>query len=168
MLVALAFFFSHVALFQQGIFAEAATLGAEGFTVPNLSCFSLVNKNDMTAAESDLSGIAYDPETGHFFAVNNGDAKVYELDSTYTKIQEWALTTLGTVIEDPEGIAAMGSRKFAITDENPALVRTMTLNADGTISNIVVASDGLTTAASNNKGFEGVAYLKNSETFIVA
>lgn len=168
MLVAFAFFFSHVALFQQGIFAEAATLGAEGFTVPNLSCFTLVNKDDMTAAESDLSGIAYDPETGHFFAVNNGDAKVYELDSTYTKIQEWALTTLGTGIEDPEGIAAMGSRKFAITDENPALVRTMTLNADGTISNIVVASDGLTTAASNNKGFEGVAYLKNSETFIVA
>lgn len=77
MLVAFAFFFSHVALFQQGIFAEAATLGAEGFTVPNLSCFTLVNKDDMTAAESDLSGIAYDPETGHFFAVNNGDAKVY-------------------------------------------------------------------------------------------
>jgi len=168
MLVAFAFFFSHIALFQQGIFAEAASLGAEGFTVPNLSCFTLVNKDDMTAAESDLSGIAYDPETGHFFAVNNGDAKVYELDSTYTKIQEWALTTLGTGIEDPEGIAAMGSRKFAITDENPALVRTMTLNADGTISNVAVASDGLTTAASNNKGFEGVAYLKNSETFIVA
>ena len=81
---------------------------------------------------------------------------MYELDSTYlAQNSRVGATTLGTGIEDPEGIAAMGSRKFAITDENPALVRTMTLNADGTISNIVVASDGLTTAASNNKGFKG-------------
>ena len=104
---AVAIFCSHIALFQ-GIFipaVEAAAVGAEGFTVPNLSCFTLVNRDDMTAVESDLSGVAYDPETGHLFAVNNGDAKVYELDlSTYSKIQEWDLTNLGTGIEDPEGI----------------------------------------------------------------
>lgn len=149
---------------------QAATLGSEGFTVPNLSCFTLMNRDDIAAAESDLSGAALDPETGNLFVVNNGDAKVYELNlADFSKIQEWSLAgSSGANIEDPEGIAAMGSRKFAITDENPALVRTMTLNSDGTISNVVVASNNLASAASANKGFEGVAYLKNADKFIVA
>ena len=64
--------------------AHAATVGNEDFTVPPFKCFGAVAKNryELTAAESDLSGASYDPETGNVFVVNNGDRKVYEISGS--------------------------------------------------------------------------------------
>lgn len=118
-----------------------------------------------------MSAITYDPETGKFFAVNNGAATIHELSCDWslaipcTQDRYWNMTIPSIGIEDPEGISSMGSRKFAITDENPSLVRTMTLNIDGTVTNVEIVSRVLDTPAGANKGYEGVAWI-NSKFYV--
>lgn len=139
----------------------------ESFDVPALACFgdTPIEVFEMSAVGSDLSGISYNYETGTFFAVNNGDAKVYEIaaDRT-TKVQEWNVKPEG--IADPESVSFMGGRKVAVTDENPSEVYTMLLNSDGTISEKTKVSTVLTPAAGNNLGYEGVAWMKTANKFI--
>ena len=80
--------------------AHAATVGNEGFTVPPFKCFGAVAKNryELTAAESDLSGASYDPETGNVFVVNNGDRKVYEISrSSEIDVRSNVLTSCGSL-----------------------------------------------------------------------
>ena len=142
--------------------AHAATVGNEGFTVPPFSCFGSVAKSryELTSAESDLSGASYDPETGNIFVVNNGDRKVYEISgSAYeynTLVNTFDVTDLTL---DLEGISSLGGRYFAITDENPAKIIKVKLNADGTIIDSSTLSSGITPAAGSNLGFEGVTLI---------
>jgi hypothetical protein len=144
----------------------AATLGNEGCVVPPLSCFgpTPTQRITLTAVGSDLSGITYNAETGTLFAVNNGDAKAFEVQTDGTKVAEWTLTG----ISDPEGISWLGGRNFAVTDENPASVYTLELLAGGgAASNIVQLMSGIVPAAGENLGFEGVAYLKDTGYYMV-
>ena len=142
--------------------AHAATVGNEGFTVPPFKCFGEVAKSryELDKAESDLSGASYDPESGNIFVVNNGDRKVYEISGSayeYNTLENTFDVTDLTL--DLEGISALGGRYFAITDENPAKIIKVKLNADGTVSDDSELSSGLssgTPAAGSNLGFEGV------------
>ena len=143
----------------------------EGFTVPAFACFGATPtmKFDMTASESDLSGVTWNPATQTFFTVNNGDRKIYEIDFPNTLVQSWNVSEVTLDLEgitvlppstnnddnDDEGIRG----HFAITDENPASVITLTLHADGTTSNHETRFQGLPVAAASNLGFEGLAYL---------
>lgn len=144
--------------------ANAATVGNEGFTVPPFKCFGEAAKSryELTSAESDLSGATYDPETGHIFVVNNGDRKVYEISgsayqyNTLVKTFDVSAHTL-----DLEGISALGNREFAITDENPAKIIKVKLNADGTVTGASTLSSGISPAAGANLGFEGVTKIGN-------
>lgn len=79
-------------------------------------------------------------------------------------------------IVDPESISAMGSRKFAVTDENPASVWTLTLPAQTDSGAALVNPTGATkvfsdlstkgfTKAKENLGFEGVTWHKATDTF---
>ena len=145
--------------------AQGGEVGIEGFVVPPLSCFGTVptQRYDMTATESDLSGISYNPSTKTLFAVNNGARMVYEIEFPNTLVQKWNVSKYTL---DLEGISAMGGRDFVITDENPASVITLTLNEDGTVADSTKIFDGLEgagfEAAGSNLGFEGVAFLKGS------
>lgn len=141
---------------------QAATVGNEGFDVPPLSCFGSTAKSkyELDKAESDLSGATYDPETGNIFVVNNGDRRVYEISgSAYeynTLVNTFDVTALTL---DLEGISALGGREFAITDENPAKIIKVELKADGTVGTSSELSSGITPAAGNNLGFEGVTLI---------
>jgi hypothetical protein len=147
-----------VAALGAGSAVHAVTVGSEGFTVPPLSCFGTVAtmKYDMTSVTSDLSGITYNPETGTLFAVNNGDRIVYEIQFPNTLVNQWDVSS---VSQDLEGISALGGRKFAITDENPATVYQVTLNPGSTSFASSTLGQGITPAAGSNLGFEGVAYI---------
>ena len=153
------------------------TVGNEGFRVPPLSCFGPTPtlKFDMTASVSDLSGVTYHPVTQTLFTVNNGDRIIYELDETFTLVQSWNVSALTL---DLEGITVMPSTTpsedasirghFAITDENPASVILVTLHDDGSYSNDAVIFAGLAEPAASNLGFEGLAYLAGSDSFVIA
>lgn len=142
--------------------AHAATVGNEGFTVPPFSCFGSVAKSrfELTSAESDLSGASYDPETGNIFVVNNGDRKVYEISGSAYEYNTLVNTfDVSDLTLDLEGISSLGGRYFAITDENPAKIIKVKLNADGTITDSSTLSSGITPAAGSNLGFEGVTLI---------
>lgn len=142
------------------------SVGNEGFTVPSLACFGSTPTRtfEIPAVVSDLSGVSYSPQTNTFFAVNNGDAKAYELTAeTFTKIQEWDLEAKG--VKDPETISVMDGRKVAVTDENPAHVYTMTLETGGTITGFT-RETAVEVPAGNNLGFEGATWLKQAQRFI--
>ena len=139
--------------------AHAATVGNEGFTVPPFKCFGDVAKSryELDKAESDLSGASYDPESGNIFVVNNGDRKVYEISGSAYEYNTLVNTfDVKDLTLDLEGISALGGRYFAITDENPAKIIKVKLNADGTITDDSELSSGITPAAGSNLGFEGV------------
>ena len=142
--------------------ANAATVGNEGFTVPPFKCFGEAAKSryELTSAQSDLSGATYDPETGNVFVVNNGDRKVYEISGSAYEYNTLVNTfDVSAHTLDLEGISALGSRQFAITDENPAKIIKVTLNADGTVTGASTLSSGITPAAGSNLGFEGVTMI---------
>ena len=144
--------------------ANAATVGNEGFTVPPFKCFGETAKSryELTSAESDLSGATYDPQTGNIFVVNNGDRKVYEISGSAYEYNTLVNTfDVSAHTLDLEGISALGNREFAITDENPAKIIKLTLNADGTVSGASELSSGISPAAGNNLGFEGVTKIGN-------
>jgi len=155
--------------------AHGATIGNEGFTVPPLACFGDAPKHvyDLPTVVSDLSGATYDPETGNVFMVNNGDATVFEVKlgaGSGTVVGKWKLN-----VADPESISAMGSRKFAFTNENPSGVYHATLPAQTSVPAVATAVtgtkvfEGLATkgfpAAKENLGFEGVTWISKAKKF---
>ena len=115
------------------------------------------SRYELTSAESDLLGGVYDPETGNIFVVNDGDRKVYEIPEAHyeynTLVNTFGVTDLTL---DLEGISSLDRYYFAITDENPAKIIKVKLNADGTITDSSTLSSGITPAAGSNSGFEGV------------
>lgn len=66
---------------------------------------------------------------------------------------------LTSISLDLEGISSLGGRKFAVTDENPAKIITVTLGTDGTVTGSTTLSSGITPAAGANLGFEGVTLI---------
>ncbi len=83
--------------------AQAATVGNGGFTDTAFKGFGAVakNRNELTAAERDLSGESYDPETSNVFVVNNGDRKVYEISGSgyaYNTVRVGAFPNPGTYV----------------------------------------------------------------------
>ena len=151
-----------------------STVGNEGFTVPPFACFgpTPTMKFDMTASVSDLSGVTFHPGTQTFFTVNNGDRMIYEIAFPNTLIQSWNVSELtldleGITVLPPSSSSSSNTTEedpsvrghFAITDENPASVITVTLHEDGTFSNANTIFAGLPEPAASNLGFEGLAYL---------
>ena len=83
-----------------------------------------------------------------------------------TLIYSWEVAHLG--IRDPESITWMGSRRFTTTDENPASIYVIELQRGRPAVMVNVVMSGLPAPyrrASENLGFEGVAYVPADEAY---
>ena len=140
-------------------------------SVPPLACFgeTPIAKYDLSAVESDLSGVDISGTDGRVWAVNNGDAKIFELEfgedmtATPTLLGSWSVKDS---ILDPESIAYVEGRTFLVTDENPSSVFSCVFPESSEESaECTPVSSGLPTPAGENLGFEGVAYLQDGSIF---
>lgn len=96
----------------------------------------------------------------------HSDRIIYEIGFPNTLIQSWNVSSITLDLEGISVLPPMDGQEdnsirgnFAITDENPASVTTLTLHSDGTVSNVEKRFQGLPVPAANNLGFEGLAYL---------
>jgi uncharacterized protein YjiK len=150
--------------------AFAIMSAASAASVPPLACFGTtpVFKYDLSLVESDLSGVEVAPD-GSVWMVNNGDAKVYELDfsdmAAPSLVNSWSI---GDMIPDPEGLAHVTGRTFYIPDENPSSVNSCVFPADSSTQPVCTQiASGLPTPAGENQGFEGVAKTSDGSIFAV-
>lgn len=121
---------------------------------------SLPNSGDNPV---DFSGVAYNYDTGRLYIIDNGNESVYEYTTAGVPVRK----ITGSGFDDTEGIAYLGSNKFAIIEEGIKAISivtigpatTMITKSDATVINPNIAG------TFGNSGFEGVAYNATSNVF---
>lgn len=117
---------------------------------------------NLSFVSSDLSGVAYVPDTNTFFLIQNNGGGLWEVDTNFNRLRTMSLNGFG----DTEDITYLGNNEFAIVDESSQLyVGTISANTTqisaGSFQRIVFDT------YSGNSGYEGVAYDSFSNTFYV-
>lgn len=111
---------------------------------------------------SDLSGIAYVPDTNTFFLIQNNGGGLWEVDINFNRLRTLSLNGFG----DTEDIVYLGNNEFAIVNESSQLF----------IGTIAASTTQISAGSfqrvqfdtySGNAGYEGVAYDLSTETFYV-
>lgn len=150
-----------------GVLAIGAALVSSADGAPSLASFNLVNHIAALPNPGDnptnFSGVAYNYDTGRLFIVDNGNESVYEYTTAGVPVRK----ITGTGFDDTEGIAYLGSNKFAIIEEGIKSISIVTIGPATT----TISKAGATVINPNiagtfgNSGFEGVAYNAINNTF---
>jgi uncharacterized protein YjiK len=108
-----------------------------------------------------FSGVAFHPETGNLYVVDNDNATVYELSVTGLLLR--AVSTTG--FADPEGISYQGGDYFLIAEEGPANIVRVALprTGSGPVARAGAVSLNLGPDMANF-GIEGVSYRHADQT----
>lgn len=142
--------------------ANSATQAAP---IQPISSFTLVNQYPSLGLlpggggnPTNFSDVAFNYDTGTLFIIDNGNQDVYEYSTTGTPIRR--ITGSGQL--DTEGIAYMGTNRFAIIEEGVKDISVVTIGPGTTSFTKAGASQVITPSAPvgnlANTGFEGVAH----------
>jgi uncharacterized protein YjiK len=141
-----------------------------------IELFSTKAKEEILApleAKKNFSGLTYVPEMKSFFAIINKGNRIFEFDENFKLKREIAINGF----DDPEDLAfvkmAPQGPIFAISEEPgrillgviPAAAKD--LNASSMKTLRLVDEAGRSLEFNDNKGLEGIAFIAQTETFIV-
>lgn len=157
------------------VFVTGNARSSQGGPVAPLANFSLVASYPSLGLlpggggnPANFSDIAYNYDTSTLFIIDNGNQDVYEYSTTGTPLRR----IVGSGQLDTEGIAYMGSSKFAIIEEGVKDISivnigpsTTSFSKGGALQVIVPSAPAGNLA---NTGFEGITYdSKNNQFYVV-
>jgi uncharacterized protein YjiK len=156
--------------------ALCATLSAVAQAAPiqPVTSFTLANSYPSLGvlpawgtAPTNYSDVAFNYDSNTLFVIDNGNQDVYEYSTTGTPLRRIA----GSGQLDTEGIAYMGSNKFAIIEEGVKDISVVTIGPATTSFTKAGASQIIVPSAPagnlGNTGFEGVTYNSALNQFYV-
>lgn len=124
-----------------------------------LGKYQVSSKKDLPFTDNpQISGCAFDPNTGTLLVVDNGNCNIYEITTTGELLHTIALSKF----EDVEGIAYQSDRTFIVSEEQRANVVQITIPQSRTGSINWNSCEKLTIGNNwMNSGLEDVTYLSS-------
>ncbi|ROS01111.1 uncharacterized protein YjiK [Sinobacterium caligoides] len=126
---------------------------------------SMVDGHAIAGIEDNLSGVTYDSDSGHLWVVINAPTKILELDEEFKVVRSIELEGFC----DTEAIAYAGHGRFVVAEERQQAINLIEVHDDTEVVNKEqVKSFTLNTGGCNNKGWEGLAVVRDTGTIYVA
>jgi uncharacterized protein YjiK len=124
-----------------------------------LGNYQVTSKKDLPLTSNpQISGCAFDPNTGTLLTVDNGNCNIYEISTTGDLLHTIALSQF----QDVEGIAYQSDRTFIVAEEQRANVVQITIPQSRTGSIDWSSCEKLTIGTNwMNTGLEDVTYLSS-------
>ena len=117
--------------------------------------YTLTQETRLPFVSNNLSGITYNPDSGHLWVIINSPQRLIELDTEFNHIRTIELKNF----TDTEAVAYAGNNRLAIADERDQSV--VIANIDGMATEVLdkqaLPRLTLDTNGGGNKGFEGIA-----------